>query len=245
MEKHTRGAMRFFATFVLFTLSFLAGARLLSLPATLPAQGEGTGQEPPPVTVVLDAGHGGVDGGAVGTDGSVEKEINLAFALEIGRLLEERGVRVVYTRKDDREVCTEEERDSGHRKMYDLKNRLAIAESCENALLVSIHMNTYPSPTCTGLQVYYSPNAGEGRLLAERIQARVRADLQPTNRRTVKAAGEGIYLLHRATLPAVLIECGFLSTPAECQKLSDKDYQRELSFSIFCAIIEYIEHTTS
>lgn len=241
MKKEAWRITRTLAAFLLFSVCFLSVGRVLSLRA-LPAQGEGT-EEKKGVTVVLDAGHGGVDGGAVGRDGSVEKEINLAITLEIGRLLEGAGVAVVYTRTDDREVCTDEERDSGHRKMYDLKNRLSIAEAREDAVLVSIHMNTYPSPNCQGLQVYYAPASPEGRTLAEKVQARVRADLQPDNRRAVKAAGENIYLLHHATLPAVLIECGFLSSPEECKKLSSSDYQRELSFSIFCAIIEYIEQT--
>ncbi|MBQ8174691.1 MAG: N-acetylmuramoyl-L-alanine amidase [Clostridia bacterium] len=242
MKKETRRACRFFAAFFLFSLSFLLVARLMEVHDTLPTQGEG---DPPVVTVVLDAGHGGVDGGAVGTDGSIEKDINLAFVLTLGKMLEERGIRVVYTRQDDRQICTEEEAASGHRKMYDLKNRLAIAQTIEGAVLISIHQNTNPSPSCTGLQVYYSPAAPESRILADKIQARVRDDLQPNNRRAVKVAGESIYLLHHATVPAVLIECGFLSTPAECKKLSDQDYQRELSFSMFCAIIEYVEQTSS
>ena len=236
-------ACRGVAVFLLFSLSFLLVSQLMNLPAALYTDSEGE-EAKAALTVVLDAGHGGVDGGAIGVNGSVEKDINLAVTLKIGRLLSEAGVRVVYTRQDDREVCSDEERDSGHRKMYDLKNRLAIAHATEGAVLVSIHMNTYSSPNCQGLQVYYAPVAPEGRILADKIQARVCADLQPNNHRTVKAAGESIYLLHHATCPAVLVECGFLSSPVECKKLSDKDYQRELSFSIFCAIIEYIEQTS-
>lgn len=231
------------AAFLLFSFSFLLASYWIHLPQTLYTEGEGE-EAKASLTVVLDAGHGGVDGGAVGVNGSVEKDINLTITLEIGRLLSDAGVRVVYTRQDDREVCSDEERDSGHRKMYDLKNRLVIAHATESAVLVSIHMNTYSSPNCQGLQVYYAPTAPEGRILADKIQARVRADLQPSNRRVTKAAGESIYLLHHATCPAVLVECGFLSSPAECKKLSSEDYQRELSFSIFCAIIEYIEQTS-
>ncbi len=243
MKRNWWRASRALAAFLFFSLSFLLASRLMHLPAALYTESEGE-EGKAPVTVVLDAGHGGVDGGAVGVNGSVEKDINLAITLEIGRLLSDAGVRVVYTRQDDREVCSDEERHSGHRKMYDLKNRLALAHATEGAVLVSIHMNTYSSSSCQGLQVYYAPTAPEGRILADKIQARVRADLQPENRRVTKAAGESIYLLHHATCPAVLVECGFLSSPAECQKLSSKDYQRELSFSIFCAIIEYIEQTS-
>ena len=243
MKRESLRACRALAAFLAFSVCFLAAAHLMNMHATLPTQGEGE-PEKPAITVVLDAGHGGVDGGAVGVDGSIEKERNLAITLQIGHLLTEAGVGVVYTRQDDRQICTEEEAASGHRKMYDLKNRLAIAEATEGAVLVSIHMNTFSSPTCQGLQVYYAPTVAESRILADSIQARVRTDVQPSNHRVTKAAGESIYLLHHATMPAVLIECGFLSSPEECKKLSSEEYQRELSFSIFCAIIEYIESTS-
>ena len=214
------------------TVFFMRGAFALAQPAAAePAAG---------VVFVLDAGHGGEDCGALGADGTQEKQLNLAITQMLGELLTAAGQRVVYTRTEDKLLYTEEQNIRGQRKMYDLRNRLEIAEGQSGAVLVSIHMNKFTDPQYSGLQVYYGKAAAGSRLLAEKIQATVRADLQPTNRRTTKAAGEEIYLLHRASMPAVLIECGFLSNPAECQKLSDKNEQKRLSFSIFCAMMEYI-----
>lgn len=192
------------------------------------------------VVFVLDAGHGGEDGGAIGADGTQEKTLNMAVTRMLGELLEAAGYTVVYTRTEDKLLYTEEQNIRGQRKMYDLRNRLAIAEGQSGAILVSIHMNKFTDPQYSGLQVYYGKRAPGSRRLAEKIQATVRADLQPANRRAIKAAGEEIYLLHRASMPAVLIECGFLSNPEECARLLQEDYQKQLSFSLFCAMMEYM-----
>lgn len=210
---------------------FMRGALTVPLPAAAQAGG---------LVFVLDAGHGGEDCGALGADGTQEKTLNLAITNMLGSLLTAAGHTVVYTRQEDRLLYTEEQNIRGQRKMYDLRNRLAIAEAQPGAILVSIHMNKFTDPRYSGLQVYYGQNEAASRRLAEKIQATVGRNLQPENRRAIKPAGESIYLLHRATVPAVLIECGFLSNPEECEKLSREDYQRQLSFSIFCAMMEYI-----
>ena len=190
--------------------------------------------------IILDAGHGGEDSGAVGVNGALEKDINLQLTLEVGKLLEERGYIVVYTRTDDRLLYTEEQNIKGIRKINDLKNRCKVAERYPDSIFISIHTNSFGSPKYSGLQVYYSDNNDSGRPLAEAIQNKVVSDLQKDNNRVVKA-GKGIYLLENITNPAVLIECGFLTNKDECEKLSEKEYQKELSFSIVCGIIEYIE----
>ena len=150
------------------------------------------------------------------------------------------GVEAVMTRTEDRLLYTEEQNIKGHRKENDLRNRLVMSEGYENGMLVSVHMNTFPEESCRGLQVYYSPNDPDSRIVADNIQSSARALLQPYNNRHTKEAGSSIYLLHRSNNPAVLVECGFLSNWEECAKLSTKDYQRRLSFSIFCGIMEYI-----
>ncbi len=215
-----------------FTTLWMRGARLPAV-ATVAA-----GDERP--VFVLDAGHGGEDGGAVGANGVLEKDLNLAVTCMLGDMLQAAGQRVVYTRTEDRLLYTEEQNIRGQRKNYDLRNRLVIARGQKNAVFVSIHMNSFSDARYSGLQVYYGKGHAGSHLLAEGIQAAVRTDLQPDNSRTVKAAGSSIYLLAHADMPAVLIECGFLSNPTECQKLSEQDYQRQLSFSIFCAMMEYI-----
>ncbi|MBR5144251.1 MAG: N-acetylmuramoyl-L-alanine amidase [Clostridia bacterium] len=192
--------------------------------------------------IVIDAGHGGEDSGAVGVNGALEKDLNLQIALEIGKALEEKGYVVVYTRTDDRLLYTEEENIKGIRKISDLKNRCKIAARYPNSVFVSIHMNSFGSSKYSGLQVYYSEKNDESRLLADSIQNKVINDLQKTNNRVTKP-GKDMYILENIDNTAVLIECGFLSNKEECEKLSEKEYQKELSFSIVCAIIEYIEKT--
>ena len=190
--------------------------------------------------IIIDAGHGGEDSGAVGVNGVLEKDINLQMALEIGRAFEEKDYIVVYTRTDDRLLYTEEQNVKGIRKINDLKNRCKFAEKYPESIFVSIHMNSFGSPKYSGTQVYYSENSEESRLLADSIQNRVISDLQKNNNRKIKP-GNDVYILENVNNTAVLIECGFLTNKEECEKLSEKEYQNELSFSIVCGIIEYIE----
>ena len=191
--------------------------------------------------IILDAGHGGEDSGAVGVNGVLEKELNLAIAVMIGEELTARGYTVVQTRTEDRLLYTEAENIKGIRKISDLKNRVKIFNSYENAIVVSIHMNSFAIAKYSGLQVYYADGSDS---LATAIKSAVREELQPENKRAIKR-GEGIYVLEHSENTAVLIECGFLSNPEECAKLSEKEYQKRLSFSIVCGIIKYMEEKTN
>ena len=195
-------------------------------------------------TVVLDAGHGGEDGGAVGVNGVLEKDLNLTIARYLKESLESRGCRVVMTREEDRLLYTDEQNIYGQRKLYDLRNRLAIASSEENPILVSIHMNKFSQSKYSGLQIYYSGNHLDSQRLATEIRNRIVLQLQPQNNRQNKKATSSIYLLHRAEMPAVLIECGFLSNPDECAKLSSEAYQRQLSCAIADSILSYIKRAS-
>ena len=192
--------------------------------------------------IIIDAGHGGEDPGAVGEGGILEKDINLQIALEMGRAFEEKGYVVVYTRTDDRLLYTEEENIKGIRKISDLKNRCKIAERYPNCIFVSLHVNSFGSSKYSGLQVYYSQENVESQALAGYIQDRVKTDLQNDNNRKIKP-GKDIYILENISNTAVLIECGFITNKEECKKLSEKEYQKQLSFSIVCGIIDYIEKT--
>ena len=129
-------------------------------------------------------------------------------------------------------------------KRSDLKNRCKAANKYPDSILVSIHMNSFGDGKYSGLQVYYSSNDDESRVLAEKIQSSVRDSLQKENKRVIKE-GKGMYILDKSDPTSVLIECGFLSNKEECEKLSEKEYQKELSFSIVCGIIEYIEEKTN
>ncbi len=189
-------------------------------------------------TVVIDPGHGGEDGGAVGINGCIEKDLNLEVALILRDLLEASGVETVMTRTED--IMLYDADTPGKRKMQDLKKRVEIGSENEGSVTVSIHMNTYPSEKCRGAQVYYSANDTESQLLAELIQSRLKELLQPENNRQVKQATSAIYLLHNINNPAVLVECGFISSPEEAELLSDDDYRHKLALTVYSAIIEYL-----
>ena len=189
--------------------------------------------------IVIDAGHGGEDSGAIGVNGAYEKDLNLEIAMIIGEELKNRGYTVVYTRTEDKMLYSPEENIKGMRKISDLKNRCKITETYDDCILISVHMNSYGASKYSGLQVYYSDEKEESRVLAQKIQNAVRNDIQPSNNRQIKS-GASLYLLENVSCTAVLIECGFLTNEEECTKLSQKEYQKQLSFSIICGIIEYI-----
>ncbi|MBQ3016894.1 MAG: N-acetylmuramoyl-L-alanine amidase [Clostridia bacterium] len=188
-------------------------------------------------TVIIDAGHGGEDVGAIGLNNVYEKNLNMEIATKLGNYLSAAGYNVIYTRKEDRLLYTEEQNIKGMRKIYDLKNRVKIANSYVDAIFISIHMNSFGQQNCSGLQIYHSDNV-ESKILAETVQDSVKNLLQPNNRRSVKT-GKDIYILDNTQNVSILIECGFISNPEECKKLSEKEYQKELCFSILCGIIEY------
>lgn len=213
-------------------LSYFAGRITPSLPSLeeIP-QGK-------PFTVVLDAGHGGEDGGAVSASGVLEKDLNLKIAFLVKEILEAANVSVVMTRADDRLLYDPNVDFKGRKKALDLAARRKIAEETENAFFVSIHMNAYPLTQYNGLQVWYSADNENAQKAAKTLQSAAKFHLQPDNNRQVKPATSSIYLLHHLTCPALLVECGFLSNEAEAARLADESYQRELAFVIAYSIIE-------
>ncbi len=196
-----------------------------------------------PFTVVLDAGHGGEDGGAVSESGIAEKDVNLAIAMQLKALLEANGIRVVMTRETDVLLYDRNVDYRGRKKALDLAARRRIGEETENSIFVSIHLNAYPQSQYRGLQVWYSPNNERSRVLAESIQTTVQNTLQPENDRRIKQATSSIYLLHHLTTPAVLVECGFLSNPEEAELLASEEYQHQLALTLFAAILNYASQT--
>ncbi len=191
----------------------------------------------PTYTIVLDAGHGGEDGGASASDGTLEKDLNLAMAFQLKEILESNGVKVVLTRESDTLLYDRNVDFQGRKKALDMAERIKIAQSTENCIFISLHMNTYPMESCQGLQVWYSENDSLSRVLAAEIQEAARL-LQPQNERQCKAAKGNIYLLRKLSCPAVLIECGFLSNPNEAERLKDAEYQKQLSLTIFSAVMK-------
>lgn len=189
--------------------------------------------------VILDAGHGGRDGGAKGVTGLVEKELNLEIACILHDMLTVSGINTGMTRRTDSLVCDESDpKLQGKRKQADLKNRVAFADANPQALFVSIHMNNFSVEKYSGLQVYYSPRVEKSRMLAMCIQENTVALLQPGNTRQIKAAGNNIFLLDRIRSTAVLVECGFLSNYAESERLADTVYQKQLALVLAVSILQ-------
>lgn len=202
--------------------------------------------------VILDAGHGGEDGGASSKSGVQEKDLNLSVALLLADHLRLNGIKVILTRDSDRLLYDPNTNYEGRKKVLDLKTRVEIAERVASEhpnseiLFLSIHMNAYPSESVKGLQVWYSKNSeSKSKHLAESIQNTAKSLLQPENNRKVKVAGSNIYLLDRIEIPAVLVECGFLSNASEARLLSDSSYQKKLAFSLFSAVTDYFSQPTS
>ena len=191
--------------------------------------------------LLIDPGHGGEDGGTVGVNGVLEKDLNLSLSEVLGTILEFSGYEIVQTRKEDKMLYDRNINFQGRKKMLDLKGRLEIAQTIEPDLFIGIHMNAFPEQKYSGLSVYYSKNQAKSKDAAEIIRANVKKNLQPDNNRETKAASSNIYILDRITCPAILIECGFLSNPQECEKLSSYDYRRELSFVLYASLVSFLE----
>jgi len=193
--------------------------------------------QPTVPVIILDPGHGGEDGGAVGIGGVVEKDLNLAVALQLDVFLRALGYDVQMTRCEDCDL-SEPANTLRERKASDIHARHAMLEELRDSdLFLSIHMNRYTSPSARGTQVFYSPNHPQSAMMAEQIQRTVVQLLQPENHRQIKPAGSSIYLLHRATRPAVMVECGFISNPGEAARLQDAAYQRQLAFAVAMGVL--------
>ncbi len=193
-----------------------------------------------PLTVILDAGHGGEDGGAVGEGGIYEKDLNLDITLRLEALLKQNGITVVCTRTEDILLYDRNVDFKGRKKLLDLAARLKISRETPNSIFVSIHQNSFSQAKYSGLQVYYSPNHPSSALLAQTIQSTVRNRLQPQNSRLIKAASSNIYLMDRITTPAVLVECGFLSNEQDRTALSDENYRAQLAEVLALAITDFL-----
>ena len=191
--------------------------------------------------VVIDAGHGGEDGGASSAAGLVEKDINLSVAFALRDLFEAAGIPVVMTRTEDVLLYDRNVDFQGRKKVLDLAARRIVAEKTAakyggDSLFISIHMNAFPQTQYSGMQVWYSKGDPRSADIAKSIQT-ASTTLMPDNTRKIKAAGSNIYLLDRIQTPAVLVECGFLSNPAEAERLAREDYRYALAAVIFGAVV--------
>lgn len=187
------------------------------------------------VTIVLDAGHGGWDPGKTGTSGANEKELNLAVVEKLADYLEQGGAEVILTRSNDDAL--------GSGKKTDMAERKKIANESGADILVSIHQNAFPSASAKGAQVFYHRSSEEGKILAECIQESLRNRVDGSNHRQAKENSD-YYILRTTEIPAVIVECGFLSNAEEEKFLNDAGYQEKLAWAIYCGILDYFEKTS-
>lgn len=190
-------------------------------------------------TVIVDAGHGGFDGGAVADDGTPEKDINLSISLKLASMLRFHGYNVILTRNTDRGTEIDSSQPIANRKKSDMGERLKIINENPDAVFVSIHLNKFTSSSAVGAQVFYSPNNPLSHELGFSLQKTVKALLQPENERTIKKGTKSTYLLYKAQIPAVIVECGFLSNKKELALLKSDEYGSKMAFAILCGILNY------
>jgi len=191
------------------------------------------------LVIIIDAGHGGVDGGAVSEDGTNEKDINLEISLKLNEILTIMGFDTKMVRTTDVSIHNLDAETIRQRKNSDLKNRKSLMDEIENCIYVSIHQNKFSDERIWGAQTFYSPNNNESKVLSEFIQTEIVKHIQPTNKRVVKKSGTNIYILYNATKPAVMVECGFMSNKNELFQLKDENYQSQMAFSIMSGIVNY------
>ncbi len=191
--------------------------------------------------VLVNASHGGFDGGASAADGTVEKDINLLISQKVCAMLRFNGYNVIMTRDSDTGTEDDESQVIAKRKKSDLSNRLQIMKDNPDAVFVSIHLNKFTTSAASGAQVFYTKNYKEAYDLAQSVQTSIKSMIQPENIRVVKQGTDSTYLLKNAAVPAIIVECGFLSNKQELEKLKSDDYQSQMAFAICCGINDYLK----
>ncbi len=187
-------------------------------------------------SIVLDAGHGGKDAGTVAADGTLEKDINLGIVLNLYDFLMFCGVNCYTIRNEDTEYYPA----GANKNRSDLYNRLDFVNEINNAILVSIHQNHFADTSEWGMQVWYTPNELSSEFLANSILSISKLFLQPENQRLNKISDSNYYILYKAKVPSVMVECGFMSNYEENNKLKTDDYQKQLAYTITMGINTYM-----
>ncbi len=191
--------------------------------------------------LIIDAGHGGIDSGTSGVDGTEEKDINLSISIKLNEIANLMGYKTMMTRTKDQLIGEGEFSTIRSEKQADIYKRLDIVEQQENCILISIHQNHYEQSQYSGFQVFFTNNHSQNKTLAQRLQTLVSTELQPNNHRKIKTIGSEIYLLYHCTKPAIMIECGFLSNIKELSLLKNEQYQHQLAFTIAKGIDMYLQ----
>lgn len=194
-----------------------------------------------PVTnkvIIVDAGHGNPDGGAVGNLGTTESEINLQIALKLQKLLEESGATVLLTRSDENGIYDNEEDSIAKKKVSDIQNRVKLGNESSADIFVSIHLNKIEQNEYSGWQTFYNEKSEGGKRLSESIQNALNETISKENTRVPKSI-DNVYILKHVEIPTTIVECGFLSNNEEETKLKEEEYQQILAYGIYMGIMDY------
>ena len=191
-------------------------------------------------TIVIDAGHGKPDEGAVGFNGTTEEAITLSIALKLQKYIEQSGAKVILTRSDENGIYSLDSKSIRNKKVSDIKNRVDIGNNSNADIFISIHLNKFPSEIYKGWQTFYQKSNENSKNLAKYIQDDLGKNIEFENNRIPMPISD-IYIMEHVKIPAVIIECGFLSNPQEAEMLKGEDYQNKLSWGIFIAIQDYFQ----
>lgn len=191
--------------------------------------------------IIIDAGHGGEDGGTQSADGVLEKDINLSICKKLEKILTRYGFETVMVRDTDKMIYDEGSSTVRSKKSSDLHNRMDIMKKYPDGIFLSIHQNHFSESKYSGAQAFYCRTQGESALLAESIQKSIVGSLQKENTRQIKPCTSDVYLIYNAVTTAVMVECGFMSNTEEAAKLSDNTYQYEMALAISKGLMNYIK----
>ncbi len=216
---------RFLSCMYMLSLTLLTAFALHGLRAQAAVAGEAA----IPRIIVLDAGHGGADGGASGPDGTRECDLNLAITLKTDAVLGLLGEETLLLRSTDTDLSSSNAKSISQKKVSDIRRRVELVNSQPGAILVSIHCNTYSQEKYHGAQVFYTGGAKE---FGETMQLALKNGVDPTNARMAKAVSPDVYLMNHIKVPGILVECGFLTNQEELTNLKDPDYQTRLAVTI-------------
>lgn len=186
-------------------------------------------------TVVLDAGHGLPDEGAVGFTGTTEQAINLEIVLKLQELIEQSGAKVILTRSDENGIYSADSTSIRNKKISDIKNREYIVDNSNADIFVSIHLNKYEDSKYSGWQTFYQSKIDNSKILATNIQNELNNNINNDNTR-VPMAIKGVYLMEHINIPGVVVECGFISNPNEEELLKQETHQSKLAWGIYTGI---------
>ncbi len=234
LKTMVRAAVVFAAACIVLAGAFIMRTRLAEKPA-LAVSG------PAEYLLFLDAGHGGMDGGAVSKNGVAEADINLSITLKTQYLLRFLGVNAQLTRVDEKSLDFNPDASARENKNADLQARLKLAKSQPELDFLSIHLNKFEQEKYYGAQVFYSPNTERSKVLAQCLQDNLRGVLDKGNDRRIKLSPDTVMLMKNINSPAVTIECGFLSNANEEQLLQQDGYQSKIAIAITSGYIQYLE----